>query len=144
MKRFFIFLAFIVIIVCMISYLYIVNKSNEHIVGQQNQFFESYYQKEVYGAEIATVINKAIDSNYKNNIEKDEKNLYIENSTNSIKINIKMLDNDTIYPMELFANGGIDNFMEYYYNIQFKCVDIQYHKDTKLVKSLLFEQVTVS
>ena len=46
--------------------------------------------------------------------------------------------------MEMFANNGIQNFLEYYNNIQFKCVDIKYHENTKLVKSLLFEQVTIS
>ena len=54
-----------------------------------------------------------------------------------------MTDNDTIYPMEVFANGGIQNFMEYYNMIQFKCTDIQYHEQTKLVKSLVFEQITI-
>ncbi len=144
MKKLIIFFSVVIIIVCMISYIYILNKSNERITMQQNQLFESYYQRQVYGAEIATVINKAIDNNYKNNVEKDNNNLYIENSTNSIKINIKMIDNDTIYPMEMFANNGIQNFLEYYNNIQFKCVDIKYHENTKLVKSLLFEQVTIS
>ncbi len=145
MKKIAIFFALIIVIVCMISYLYIINKSNERLAIQQNQLFESYYQRQVYGAEIATVINKAMDNNYKNNVEKDNNNLYIENSTNSIKINIKMIDdNDTIYPMELFANSGIQNFLKYYNNIQFKCIDIKYHESTKLVKSLLFEQVTIS
>ena len=96
MKKLIIFFSVVIIIVCMISYIYILNKSNEHITMQQNQLFESYYQRQVYGAEIATVINKAMNSNYKNNVEKDNNNLYIENSTNSIKINIKMIDNDTI------------------------------------------------
>ena len=144
MKKLNIFFSVVIIIVCMISYIYILNKSNERITMQQNQLFESYYQRQVYGAEIATIINKAMDSNYKNNVEKDNNNLYIENSTNSVKINIKMIDNDTIYPMELFANSGIQNFLEYYNNIQFKCVDIKYHENTKLVKSLLFEQTTIS
>lgn len=143
MKKFIIFLIGVVVIVCCMSYWYIINQNNERMVIQQNELFESYYQKQVYGAEIATAINKAMDSNHRNHIEKDEQNLYIENDTNSIKIQIKMLDTDTIYPMEAFANNGIQNFIEYYNMIEFKCVDIQYHPTTHLVKSLLFEQVTV-
>ncbi len=144
MKKLIYFFVAVIIIVCSISYLYIMYKSNENTVAQQNQLFESYYQRQVYGAEVATAINKAMDSNYRNNVEKDKNNLYIENTTNSIKISIKMIDNDEIYPMEVFAKSGIQTFLEYYNNIQFKCVDIQHHENTKLVKSLLFEQMTIS
>ena len=143
MKKFIIFLIVVFAIVCSMSYLYMINQSNERVVKQKNEVFERYYQKEVYGADIATAINKAMNNNYKNHVEKDSQNLYIENTTNSIKISIKMIDNDTIYPMEVFANGGIQNFMEYYNMIQFKCTDIQYHEQTKLVKSLVFEQITI-
>ena len=145
MKKLILFLIATVAIVATIWYVYAVNEAKVRTANHENKFFENYYQRQVYGGEVATVINKAMDNNYKNNIEKDKKNLYyIENDTNSIKINLKMLDNEEIYPMELFAKNGIQNFMEYYNNIQFKCTDIKYHQDTKLVKSLLFEQVTIS
>ncbi len=143
MKKFIIFLIITIIVVCSVGYIYIINKSNSRIANQENQLFEEYYQKKVYGAEVATIINKAMDNNDRNYIELDDKNEYIENNTNSIKINIKMIDNDTIYPMEKFAGGGIQNFVEYYNMIQFECVDIQYHPETKKVKSLLFEQITI-
>lgn len=143
MKKFVIFLIIVIAIICGISYAYIIAKANYNTANLQNSFFENYYQKQVYGADIATIINKAIDSNEKNNIEKDNKKLFIENDTNSIKINIKMLDDDNIYPMEAFANNDITGFVEYYNKIQFKCTKIEYHKTTKMVKSLLFEQITV-
>ena len=53
-----------------------------------------------------------------------------------------MKDNDSIYQMETIYNGGIQNFINYYSNIKFKCVDIQYHNATGKVKYMLFEQIT--
>ncbi len=143
MKKIVIFIGVTIAIVSAISYLYITYRINNSEIQQANQLFESYYQRQVYGRELATAINKAIDNNDKNDVDKDENNQYIENETNSIKINIKMLDDEKTYPMEVFADSGIREFMEYYNSIQFKCTDIQYHENTKLVKSLLFEQVTV-
>ena len=68
---------------------------------------------------------------------------YIENDTNSIKINIKMIDNDNIYAMETIYDNKISEFIKYYSQIKFRCTDIQYHKNTNMVKSLLFEQISV-
>ena len=34
------------------------------------------------------------------------------------------------------------NFINYYSNIKFKCVDIKYHSSTNQVKYMLFEQIT--
>ncbi len=50
--------------------------------------FKKYYNKKIYGADLATAINKAIDYNTKRD-RKNKDSLFIENETNSIKINIK-------------------------------------------------------
>ena len=106
-----------------------------------NLQFEKYLNKEVYGTDIATAINKAIDNNTKNEIEKNNKGIYLNNNKNSINIEIKMSDNDSIYQMETIYNNGIQNFINYYGNIKFKCTNLEYHKSTNKVKYLLFEQV---
>lgn len=93
-------------------------------------------------SDLATIINRAIDNNITNEVEKDNKGIYQNNNTNSINIEIKMLDNDTIYPMEKLYVGGIEKFINYYSSIKFKCVDIKYHKSTNRVKYMLFEQIT--
>ena len=143
MKKFVVFLIAMFAILAVFSGMYSVNKANTRIAKQQNEMFEEYYQKKVTGTEVATIINKAMDNNNKNHVLLDEQNNYIENEKNSIKINVKMLDNDTVYPMEVLARGGMEKFVEYYNMIQFECVDIQYHSESKKVKSLLFEQITV-
>lgn len=143
MKKLIIFFAIVIISISGITYLYLVGQSNDNAIKKHNVTFENYYQQEVYGQEIATIINKAVDSNQKNNVLKDDNGKYIENETNSIKISIKMLDNDNIYAMETIYNNDVSEFIKYYSQIKFKCTDIQYHESTNMVKSLFFEQVSV-
>ena len=142
MKKIAIFLLIVVIIICIIFGLYINYKTNYNIYRKENLEFEKYLNKEIYGAELVTVINKAINKNEQNAVDKDNKGIYLNNDENSIKIEIMITDNDTIYPMEIIYNGGTQNFISNYRNIQFKCVDIKYHDTTHKVKYMLFEQIT--
>ena len=142
MKKFIIIFITIVIVILALIYGYFTYNDNIKTIKQENAVYEEYYQKEIYGADLATVINKAINSNETNYIEKDNKGAYIENNTNSIKIDIHILDNDTTYNMETFYNNGIDKFVENYNIIQFKCKRIEYHNNTGKIKYMLFEQIT--
>ena len=142
MKKVAIFFIIIILIICAIFAMYISYKANYNISKKSNLSFEKYLNEEVYGSELATVINRAIDRNEKNEVEKNNKGIYQNNDTNSINIEIKMLDDDIIYQMETFYRGGIQNFINYYSNIKFKCVDIKYHSSTNQVKYMLFEQIT--
>lgn len=121
MKKIAIFFFIVIVIIVGISYTYLNYKSNYYEAKRENNQFESYYNQEFYGAEVATIINKAIDNNLTNQVQKDNKGKYIENDTNSIKIDIKMLDNDTTYEMETLYTGGMDKFVQYYNEIKFKC-----------------------
>ena len=142
MKKIAIFFITIILIVCAMFAMYITYKANYNTSKKANLSFEKYLNQEVYGSELATVINRAIDRNEKNEVEKNNKGIYQNNDTNSINIEIKMLDDDTIYQMETFYRGGIQNFKNYYSNIKFKCVDIEYHSSKNQVKYMLFEQIT--
>ena len=114
----------------------------EYVNRKENMPFESYYNQEIYGTELTTIINKAIDNNNNNGVLKDKKGKYIDNKSNSINIDVKIIDNDKIYTMETLYNGGMENFIQYYNQIKFKCTIIEYHKDTHKVKYMLFEQIT--
>lgn len=142
MKKIVIFFLIIIIIICGISYLYLNYKAEYRISKKANLEFEKYLNEEVYGIDLATVINRAIDNNEKNEVEKNNKAIYLNNNENSISIEIKMIDNDTIYQMETIYNKGIQNFINYYGKIKFKCVEIKYHNSTNKVKYMLFEQIT--
>lgn len=142
MKRLVIFFVIIVFIVCGVSYLYLNYKAEYNISKKANLEFERYLNEEVYGVDLATIINRAVDTNQRNQIERSNKGIYISNDTNSINIEIKMIDDDSIYQMETIYNGGIQNFINYYNDIKFKCVEIKYHSSTNKVKYMLFEQIT--
>ena len=142
MKKTILFFAMIIIIVSGISYIFMNYKANYNVSKKENIEFESYLNKEIYGTDLLTVINKAIDSNEKNEVEKNSRGKYKDNGKNSISIEIKISDNDTIYQMEKFYKSGTGNFLNYYGNIKFKCIDIKYHKSTNKVKYMLFEQIT--
>ena len=143
MKKLAIFFLIIIIIIVGISYMYLNYKANFNQAKRENMQFESYYNQEIYGTELATLINKAIDNNKINEVQKDNKGKYIDNETNSINIDIKMLDdNGTIYNIEKIYNGGTSKFVQYYSQIKFKCTKIQYHDKTNKIKYMLFEQIT--
>lgn len=143
MKKIAIFFLIIIIIIVGISYMYLNYKANYNQAKRENMQFESYYNQEIYGSDLATIINKAVDNNETNEIEKDNKGKYINNDNNSINIDIKMLDDDgTIYNMEKIYNGGTTAFVQYYGQIKFKCTKIDYHQKTNKVKYMLFEQIT--
>lgn len=142
MKKIVIFFAIIIIIICAISYIYLNYKATINVTKKSNWEFEKYLNEEVNGTDLATIINRAVDNNEKNEIKKNNKSIYLDNETNSICIEIKMLDNDNIYQMETIYNNGIQNFITYYGNIKFKCIEIKYHKSTNKIKYMLFSQIT--
>ena len=63
MKKLALFFLMIVIIIVGISYMYLNYKANYYEAKKENNQFESYYEQEFYGAEVVTLINKAIDNN---------------------------------------------------------------------------------
>lgn len=144
MKKIIIIFSVIIITLLIIAYVSITeNNKNLSNIKQYNKQYEEYYGKTVYGTDVITLINKATNENVKNNVEKDEKGYFIENDTNSIKIEIKLLSEGklTTYSMERLAKVGLEGFIKSFNLIQFKCTDIKYHENTKRVKSLVFEQM---
>lgn len=141
MKKVIMFLAIIVIIiVTLVGYRYISYKNHYKEIQKENSDFDKYKDQEVYGLDVASLINMAIDKNTKNKIEKDDNGNFITNEENSIEIEIYMTDNDTTYKMESISNSGIEQFLQYYKDIKFKCSKIEYHKNTGRIKYILFEQ----
>ena len=130
-----------VILIVGISYMYLNYKANYNEARKTNYQFESYYEKEFYGADVVTLINKAYDNNLTSGVERDKNGIFIENDTNSIKIDVKIIDNDTLYNMETLYIGGMDKFVQNYRGIKIKCTKIEYHQNRK-IKYMLIEQIT--
>ena len=89
-----------IIVIVGIAYMYLNYKANYYEAKRENNQFESYLNQEFYGADVVTLINKAYDNNLTNQVEKDKEGKFVENDNNSIKIDIKMTDTDTVYDME--------------------------------------------
>ncbi len=141
MKKIFVFLAIVVVIVCIIAYQYNTYQRRQKAIISANNEFEQYLNKEIYGIDIATLINKSIDLNEKNSISKDENGYFIQNDQNSIEIEIHIKDNDTTYKMEQIYKQGVEQFVQFFLNDKFKSSKVEYHEKTKRIKYILFEQI---
>lgn len=136
-----------IFIVCLISIISIVAfKFNEYKIKQgkieeYNLIYKQAYNKEINGNELATIINKTLDNNEQNHLEKDEKGIYVDNNENSIKAEIKFKQSDNIFPIELIYQNQVSKFINLYGQAKFKCTKLEYHKKTKLVKYLYFEEI---
>ena len=140
MKKIIAFLILIATILVLLVIKFYDYKAEYSKIKGRNVQYESYYQKELSGIDVATIVNRAVNDNETNNIKKDSKGFYIDNQADSIKVEVKITDNDKIYSMETLYNGGMANFVKYYGNIDFECTKIEYHSKTKKIKYMLFEQ----
>ena len=146
MKKNLIILISILLIICAFVVYFVINYRNMQMQAQiNNKEYNTYKDKTIVGTTLVSIINKTVDNNEKNNIEKDNSNVYVENEDNSIKIYIYFLDEDgkrieTPYTMEQIYNKGSDSFIKLYGTCNFTCTNIDYHSKTGNVKSLTFEQ----
>lgn len=141
MKKFIIFLIGIGIIVTIIAGVYLKCRMLINETKRENSQYEQYYQKEIYGTDLATLMNKVVDSNINNEVEKDENGIYIDNGKNSIRIDIQFTDDDSVHTLEEIYNSDTGVFVQYYNQIKFKCTKIEYHEQTGKVSYLYFEQI---
>ena len=146
MKKNLIILISILLIICAFVVYFVINYRNMQMQAQiNNKEYNTYKDKTIVGTTLVSIINKTVDNNEKNNVEKDNSNVYMENEDNSIKIYIYFLDEDgkkieIPYTMEQIYNKGSDSFIKLYGTSNFTCINIDYHKKTGNVKSLTFEQ----
>ena len=140
MKKTLIYIICIVLIILsVIGTKYLNFKEQKSLIQKYNLEYEVYLNQDITGRELTTAINRAVNNNEKNLVQKDEKGFYIDDDNNSIKIEIKILDNDTTYQMETLYNGGMENFIQYYGDINFNCSKIDYNSKGK-VSHIIFEQ----
>ncbi|MCF0124325.1 MAG: hypothetical protein HUJ68_00945 [Clostridia bacterium] len=146
MKKIAIFFLCISAILSAVFYAYYNYNKSYNMAKKENSQFERFINNEISGLELATVINKTIDYNTKNEIEKDEQGIYIDNNKNSIKIDVKFIENEEkktfiTHNMETIYKVGIQNLLNVYSNSKFKCNYIEYHKNTGKIKYIIFEQI---
>lgn len=144
-KRNIILLVIIAIIILILVYYQVINiqKHKKEILKFNSEFEQYTKSNTIYGTNLVTIINKAIDNNEKNKIPKDEKGYYIEDKEKSIIIELNMINKDdktTVYKMEAINNLGIEKFLSSEFNlILFKCTEIKYHENGRISK-IIFTQ----
>lgn len=132
----------IFIIIIVILYLLYNNYTRSILQAKRtNQEFEIYAENQILGSSFMTLINKAIDKNEQNGIEKDDNNKYLPNDKNSVIVEVKFLESEETYRMESIATLGADKFIKNYSNMTFKCTKKEYHSKTKNISYMLFEQI---
>lgn len=141
MKKLIIFLVIVLIIVASVGYIYLNYKATYYEAQKINSQYEGYKDKEIFGTDLATLINKAVDDNIRNDIEKEDTGLYKNNGQDSIRIDILFTDDNEVHSMEEIYNTGTDTFMQYYNQIRFECTKIDHHSKTGRVSYMYFEQI---
>ena len=130
--------------IILIISLYGIYKYRSSIYESQkiNNEYKSYYNSQVIGAELVSIMNRTEDVNEKYGVKKNEEGFFIENETNSIRIYIsfKYEDEYRTLEMERIINNGTQNFLKVYSTANFKCTDISYHSSSNNVKSLTFTE----
>ena len=104
-KTLFIITGSFLLIITILTLILIGMKNKNKLSSKENVEYEFYLNKEIYGTELAALINKAIDNNKKYNVQKDENGFFIDNGKTSILIVIKIIGSDEEFKMEkIFAN----------------------------------------
>lgn len=114
---------------------------SKKMAAEANKTYESFYNQEVLGTDVISIINKATDSNKKNLVEEDEEGNYIDNGENSIKIDINFKELEQTITMERINKVGMQQFWLNFGTFKFKCTKIEYHKKTNNIKYMYFEQI---
>ena len=144
-----------ILLVVMIVIIIIFIKINTNIAKKKevldfNQEYEAYLEKDLYGIDVVSVINKAMDNNETYHIPRDENGRYIEDGKNSIKVELQLIskvnektDEYTMvtHPMERIQEVGLEGFITNFNLTRFQCTTIEYHKETGRVSKLVFVQI---
>ena len=103
----------------------------------------------LYGDDVMTIINNAIDNNEKNKVEKKSNGFYIENDINSVKVELTLLLLDEkeqiqekVYQMESLQNAGLTGFISNFGLTTFECTNIDYNSNGK-VKKIYLKQTEI-
>ena len=82
MKKFIIIL--LILFIALAVGVYSVYSYRSRIIEAQklNKEYEQYYNIEILGTELISIINRTSDINHKNNIEKDTDGYYVDNGNN--------------------------------------------------------------
>ncbi len=117
-------------------------RAQERDIGAFNSDFEEYRKKKImYGADVLTIINKAIDNNTTHNIPKNEDGFYIEDNKYTVKVELILLTlndegkvEERRHQMETIEKAGLSEFISNFGLTSFECSSIEYNKQKRVNK----------
>lgn len=146
MKRF-IAIVIVASIIIVIIYNAVIIKRQKEImqIKAYNYEYEQYNGGEMYGTDVITIINKAIDQNKKEGISKNEKGQFIDDGEKSIIAEIVLITDEDLkqkksYRMESIDKLGIISFKNNFNTAKFKLNEIDYHTKSGRVSKIVLEQ----
>ena len=102
-KTLFFLITFFLIILAILVALFMGIQSENKLLRNVNGDYEFYFNKPIYGTELVSLINKAVDNNIQRNVAKNERGFFIDNGKDSILITVQLLDTDEKFEMERIA-----------------------------------------
>ena len=134
----------VLIIICIV----LVKISNVNIemkeISNFNEQFEQYKGEKLYGTDVLTLINKAIDNNNKYGVERDKEGNFIDNNQKSVRIILTLLTTnskgeilESVHPMEALEKRGLNDFISSFDKTSFECTDIEYNSLGRVSKIML-------
>lgn len=150
MKKTIFFIMMILILITAVVLVWISNnKAKERERQTFNIQFENYSGKTMYGADVLTIINKAIDNNTDYDIKKDEEGFYIEDNEHSLKVELILLSKNSegkveekTYQMETLEKVGLNGFISNFGLTSFECSNLEYNK-LKRVRKITVKQLEI-
>lgn len=140
-KSFFIIIAGFILVMIALTIILINIQSTNKTLQQINTEYEYYLNRKIFGTDLVTLMNRAMDNNQKREVPKDENGFYMDNKEDSILITIQMLNSEEVYQMEKIFALGIDQFVELFNDSKFQSKEVTYHKQTGRIAKILFIQV---
>ncbi len=142
MKKNLLYILVIFIIVIAIILVHISDKnSKRNEIAKFNVQYEQYFGHTIYGSDVLTMINKAIDNNQENNIPRDENNYYIDDDKSSVKIELVLLSKndeneveEKTYSMETLEKAGLSGFITNFNLTPFECSNVEYNSQKRISK----------
>ena len=140
-KTLFIIIGTFLLIMLILALTLIGIQSRNRALSDINSEYEFYLNKEIYGTELAALINKAIDNNEKAEVEKDINGYYINNGQDSILITIQMIGTNEKFQMERVFALGTEQFVELFNSGIFISEKATYHEQTGRIATIDFKQI---
>lgn len=130
----------VTIVISMVFVNYTEYKTKQNEVNKINKEFTIYENNIMQISSVITIMNKAIQLNTENNIQKDENNFFIENEQNSIKVFLEIKSRGSIIPMEdliLGKKSSMEKVSFAFSDMLFQIDKIEYHEKTGQVKKII-------